>query len=290
MDHGCYSCCLAPDEASNRLAGQTRPATILGMRDVVVVAIGCTLWACERDPVTPPPGSVLTPVTPVLELAAPPPAAMPMPPPPAARAADLFGHDRPLGREITVDLVEPLLDAKQTSGAAPGEYEVIVYDIAPERLVLGPGTLTPLPSPLRSPVRVRGTLEVANHGLRIRVAELTQQRFPAPVRLPSAAALMKDRARWSGRYVQIEDTWTVGFEISMLGSVPGGLWLDAHHGANLVCQPPPKPRSGFAEPDTHKVRVTGIAYIAGRDGHLDQGPEIVATDLVYLDPSRPECK
>jgi len=216
---------------------------------------------------------------------------VPPQPPAVPRAKDLPGHADWIGQEITVDLVEPLLDSEHSSGAQPGEYDVQVTDVGAERLVLAPGKLKKLPGRLHPPIRVRGTLETTAHGLRIRVAELTPQSFPTPEHLASAAELMKDPARWSGRYVQVEDTWVVGFEISRLGGYGGRVWLDGYDGMKVVCEPKRPEKTTLDEPKIYNVRVTGFAYTSGHYGHMGMADaQIVATELVYLDPSRPACK
>ena len=270
-----------------------------------VVAIGCSLWACERDAVTPH-ASAMAPVAPVSKTAppalapAPPPSPPPSPvtlqPPVTPHAKDLFDHADWIGQELTIDLFEPMLDSDHSSGAQPGEYDVEVTDVDARRLVLAPGTLKQLPGLLHPPTRVRGTLEATAHGLRIRVAELTPQSFPVPVRFASVAELLKDPARGSGRYVQVEDTWAVGFEFSYLGGLGATMWLDGYDGMKVVCEPKRSGRSrsgrrGLADLKTYHVRVTGLAYTAGGYGHMGLAQALmVASELVYLDPSRPECK
>jgi hypothetical protein len=57
-----------------------------------------------------------------------------------------------------------------------------------------------------------------------------------------------------------------------------------------VCEPKRPTQTRIEDGETYQVRVTGFAYTSGRYGHLGMARAlIVATELVYLDPSWLEC-
>jgi len=91
--------------------------------------------------------------------------------------------------------------------------------------------------------------------------------------------------------VQLEDTWIAGFEISLLGGFNGNTWLDGYDDMKVVCAPKRPAATEIEDAKTYKVRVTGFAYTSRHYGHVGRADAlIVASELVYLDPSRPECK
>ena len=59
----------------------------------------------------------------------------------------------------------------------------------------------------------------------------------------------------------------------------------------VVCPPPPRRDGGLRDAETLHVRVTGLAYTAGHYGHLSMSDGVIqATEIVFLDPKRPQCK
>jgi len=216
--------------------------------------------------------------------------------PKAKRAKELFDHADWIGAPIQVEIYEPLYDADHSSAADAGGYDIQVADVGPKRLGVTPaqspaekaaGALAALAADLRPPIRVRGVLGRSRIGLRIIAHEIEQLSFPEPTRVTSAQ-LLGEPTKWSGRYVEIEDTWLSGFEASFLGK--SGVWLDFYPSITIRCAPPKAPsrdRSATSRP----VRVVGYAYTEGHYGHLGSGSaEVVATQLVHLDPKRPDCR
>ena len=154
------------------------------------------------------------------------------------------------------------------------------------RLALAAGD-QPLDPKLRPPLRVTGVLGKIDGGLRLRVARVEPLAFPKPVHLAHARDLVDDPRRWAGRYVEIEDDYSFGFEASLLD---GGVWLDAYPDATTICPLVMHGAPGAAM-TTLRVRVVGFAHTAGHYGHLNMASaEVVATRVAYLDPARPACR
>ena len=212
------------------------------------------------------------------------------------RAVELFAHPEWLGHEVTVDLYEPFRDYSLSSIAGPGEIAVDVTEAA-SSLVLSPGetaddriagAMTALPAKLRSPVRVTGLLTETKHGVRLAAGEIIALTLPQPAPLATVEELVKDPAAWSGRFVEVTDTWLVGFEASRLGD---HVWLDLYPDVTIRCAPPQTDTGSLPEMRTARVRVVGFAYTAGHYGHGGRASaEIAATELVYVDPNRAECR
>ncbi len=215
------------------------------------------------------------------------------------RARNLFTHaDAWMGRSLTVDVYEPLYDSEDSSAANPGQVAVEVEDVGTGTLDLVParnaadrhaGALDALPDGLAPPIRVLATLgrddrRQTSSGrvwLLLVVHRITPLPFPEPAHLAHADDILADPARWSGRYVEVEDEWLSGFEASYLGH---DVWLDFYPSATVLCAPPSRP--GSTTRRSH-VDVRGFAYTKGR--YQARGL-IVATGLVYLNPSRPACR
>lgn len=196
------------------------------------------------------------------------------------RGPELFDHPEWIGQEVVIDVYEPLRTSAQTSAAGPGELSVGLESGG--RLKLVPGELDPL-GPLRPPLRVSGVLGRARHGLQIAVSEVSELDMPEPEKVASAAGLTAEPARWQGRYVVVEGTWVVGFEASYLDRET---WVSLYPDATIRCKPLKLP-----EYKPTRVRLTGFVYTeGGHFGHLGLAKaEIVATELVYLDPRAPGC-
>jgi hypothetical protein len=211
------------------------------------------------------------------------------PPTPATVSNDLFDHPDWIGETVTFEVYEGMYDDAHSSGAPKGGYDVQVVDIGAKRLQLAPESPGKRLPALRSPVRVTGKLTAFEHGLRVLVRDTEQLEFPKPERLASASELTKDPARWARKMVEVEDTLTTGFEISKLGDT--FVWLDGYPEIKVTCEPK-RPSVDRLETRTARVRVVGRAYTAGRHyGHLSMySAKIDATELVFLDPNRPECK
>jgi hypothetical protein len=210
-------------------------------------------------------------------------------PRPAVHAKELFDHPEWIGTEVRVDLFEPFYDSEHSSAAGPDELDVEVADVGPKRLALAPAEHQTLPANLRPPVHVRATLREAAHGLRLVASAIEPFEFPKPTKLVHPGDILTDKARWSGALVTFEADWLVGFEGSY---VDRGIWMDLYPTANVVCAPPPPPDTAIDYGGkTYRVRVVGVAHTAGRYGHLSMSDgEITATEVVYLDPKRPECR
>lgn len=206
---------------------------------------------------------------------------------PIARAKQLFDHPEWIDTVVTVDVVEPLYDFEHSSGADPGQYDVEVADVGAKRFKLVPaqGKL----DTLHPPIRVRGKLEATEHGVQIVVDQVTPLPPAKPEHLARTADLTADPAKWSGKLVEVDDTWTVGFEASVLGD--SGVWLDSYPDATMKCEPPPKKNAMIGDYPTYHVHVIGYAYTAsGRYGHLGGAKaKIVATEIEFSDlcPKKP---
>jgi hypothetical protein len=126
---------------------------------------------------------------------------------------DLIGRDDLIGKPVTVDVFEPLLDAEHSSIAHDDGYTIFVTDVGAERFGLVSGAVK-LPKKLRPPVRVDGRLENGPNGLQIAVSKLTPLAWPTPERIKRAADIFADRKHFSRRYVELEDDYLAGFEAS----------------------------------------------------------------------------
>jgi hypothetical protein len=92
---------------------------------------------------------------------------------------------------------------------------------------------------------------------------------------------VRDRLRWSERYVEVEDDYGVGFEASRLG---WGVWLSWRPGVVVHCEPPAQEGHAYTR---YRVRVVGFAHTRGRYGHRGGSPaEIVANEVTFVDPKR----
>lgn len=213
-----------------------------------------------------------------------------------ARAAhELFEHLEWLGREVVVDIIEPIIDAEHSSVPDPGEVEVEVQDVGPKRLVLSPaasaeertaGAVERLPARLRAPLRVTGIVAPRPHGIRLIVHEIRPLAAPHPARLASAGDLLKSPAAWHRRYFEVVDSFLVGFEVSRLGDA---VWLETSSSVTVRCRPPR--RGPRADAVRYDVRVIGYAYTMGGYGHGGQADAmIMASELVFLDPKQPGCR
>lgn len=206
-----------------------------------------------------------------------------------------------LGREMVVDIFEPLYDADHHSAAVDGEFVVEVSDVGTATLTLSParsadesrgGALAVLPAQLAPPVRVRGvfvrdTHREAQSGRRWRVLivqELSPLEFPEASTVPSAETILADPVEWDGRYVTVEDIWHTGFEASYLGA-SHRVWLDFYPHTVVRCESLDSPRQ-------RQVRVTGFVHTGARGyGHLSHAPALlVATEVTFVDPARPGCE
>ncbi|MEO8706713.1 MAG: hypothetical protein ABI867_42195 [Kofleriaceae bacterium] len=215
---------------------------------------------------------------------APPTNRIPSAPPRASgvSAMQLIEHPPPLGTEVTVDVYEPILDSSGSSVPQDGELEVQIH--SRKRFVIAPGTtaaelragaLAALPSP-RSPIRVRGVLaadrdpdthEAGSVRLVARVIEPLA--LPQPTRRASTQEL-----QLFDTYVEVEGTYTVGFEWTTLD---GTVWLDFY----------PQHRHTCIRGPAGRVRVTGFAHAGGGYGHMGHyQSEIVVTELVEW---KPDC-
>jgi hypothetical protein len=197
---------------------------------------------------------------------------------------DLIGHDELIGKTVTVDVFEPLLDAEHSSIAHGDGYTISVTDVGPKRFGLVSGAVK-LPKKLRPPVRVEGTLENAPNGLQIAVSKLTALPWPTPERIKRAADIFADRKHFSRRYVELEDDYLVGFEASYLGPLAPNqppVWLEELGEVDVHCEPT-WPTEPFSEATRHRVRVAGFAFTKGSYGHLSASEGlIVATRITYL--------
>lgn len=250
---------------------------------LAVVPLGlAVLAACHRAP------------APVVANA-PPSAAAAAPTP--VRAIALFDHPEWIGRAIAVDVFEVMLDSAHSTVAAAGEYDIEVKDAGTRRLVLAAassageraaGGLSALPAALVSPVRVTGTLARTAVGLRLVAHAVEPIAFPTPAPVPRLAEVVARPIGWNARYVEVIDDHYVGAEMSRLGS---DFWLATYPGAKQTCKPvwqsvAPPGRADFA-----RVRAVGFVYTTGRRGHMGHyRGELVATELHWIDPARPECR
>jgi hypothetical protein len=217
----------------------------------------------------------------------------------ALRPNDLHDHNELAGTTVVVDVFEALWDSEHSSDAGPGEYDVDVVDVGAWRFKITPGeaaderaagALAALPSDLRPPIRAHGIVKTTKVGVRLIAHRLEQLSFPAPTRIPNANVITKDPKAWHGKYVEVEDDWSAGFEASWLGEE--GPWLVTYPSATIRCEPPGARPKGRFPLQTRRVRVIGFAYTATRSyGHLGAAPaKLIATSITYIDPRRPECR
>jgi len=229
------------------------------------------------------------------------PTPQPPSPPKALTPKQIIDH-REVGKLVTVDIIEPILDHTMSSLPVEGEYDVDVVDVGPSRFLLSPaktiaarkaGALDALPKGLHAPIRVRGVIDIGRHDdwTVIVVHEITPIAPPKVERLASARQLITEPAKWKGKLVEVEDDYLFGFEASYLSaSRPGeAIWVDYDPAAKIACEPKDDDRDLSSK--TAHVRVRGYAYTGGNYGHLGASKAmIVATAITFLDPSRAQCR
>lgn len=263
---------------------------------VIVGLGGCERSGRDHEQPQPPPGPRR------LDDAAPPPAPDAAPSPDAgipALTAKQVIESHPIGKDVIVDLIEPMRDDEHSSLPEHGEYDIEATDVGAARLVLAPaesdaeraaGALPELPAKIHAPIRVHGTVRVGRHPdwLVIVAHDITPLPLPTPAKV-TVADLRADRTKWARAYVEIEDTYVSGFEASLLGSGPGNAWLDYYPDVDVRCEPKRTGQPG--EYVEAKVRVRGWAYTDGQYGHMGGSDVLIlATEVVYLDPTKPNCK
>lgn len=210
----------------------------------------------------------------------------PRSPPPVVSHVPNDIHDHPelIGQEIDLDVYEPIRDMTMSSGAGPGEYDVDVEDVGSWRFKIAPAEGTTLPSDLKSPIHVRGVATKTAHGVAFLTKRVDSLPFPAPTRVTDLKGIRERPDEWAGRYVEVEGTWTVGFEHSSIGE---GIWVSGYPDMDVRCAP-----SANINEREDPVRMTGFLYTkSGHYGHLGMArAKLVATAVIYLDPKRPECR
>lgn len=224
------------------------------------------------------------------------------------RAKSVFEHPEWLGREVVLDIYEPLRSSEWTTAAEDGELAVEVADVGTSQLTLSParsneearaGALGALSMSLRPPVRVRGQLfrddvreKRSGRIWRVLVArEIQYLEFPQPTRIPATSVILNDRKAWHGQYVEVESNWTSQFESSYIGH---SVWLDLYPDAAIYCEPTwPENNDPFGLPEPRSARVRAVGFVHASSagyGHLNGArAEIVATTVTYLEPRRPKC-
>jgi hypothetical protein len=212
------------------------------------------------------------------------PVAASAPVPSLVAARELFEHPEWIGTSKWVDLYDPMYDENSSSVAPHGGYDVEVADGG--RLELIAGTDAPALKKLYDrhvPIRVWGEVQKAQWGLRLVASQYKALDWPKPEKLSAAVELVRDRTKWSDRYVQVEDDYLVGFEASLLGQ---GVWLSWRPGIVVHCEPK-RDDKVIMDHKTYRVRVTGFAHTRHRYGHLGmRNAEIVATEVTFIDPKR----
>lgn len=256
---------------------------------VAAVAIA----SCERQPaaapppIPPGPQPVASDAALVLDAAGPP-----------TLTARQVVEQRPLGKRITMELIENLYGSGQSSLPSAGEVHVEVIDVGAERFLLRPGitaaeraagAVSELPSEIATPSLVTGVVAAGTSHpdwTYLVVHAIKPIPLPEPKQLASVAALLADRARYARAYVEVVDDYVVGFEVSSLG---GHVWLEGHRNVEVRC-PPSKP-AGERRYEKARIRARGYAYTEGHYGHLGGSSALIVADrITYLDASKPECR
>ena len=193
-------------------------------------------------------------------------------------ASALFEHREWIGKDVTIDVVEPLQDLDVSSAAPAGGYNLELPNGTGESVQLVPGKLSPLPA-LRAPVTVRGVLTARDRDMQLAVSEVRPLALPPPERFKSAADLVAQGDRLDGKRVEVEDHYYVGFEASVLGQE---VWLDQY--PDLVEHCIPEQHDDTREDAESRVRVVGFAYTKRHSyGHLGMRKAlIVAKEITYL--------
>jgi hypothetical protein len=249
------------------------------MRSLVLLA----LVACEPAP-SPSPSPSPAPTPSPAPSPSPPPGNTAPAPSTAAKAhrpKELIDHAADfLGKDLVVDIYEPMLDADHSSIAPADGYDVEVTDVGPSRFAV-----TGVPKRTKPPIRVHGRLVHGDYGLAVIVASWTQLPSPTPEKIAHATDIMIDPAKWSGKVIEVEDTYVAGFEASYIGETGAGkprIWLDYAQGAEVHCQPTMEGSAMYSY-TPRRVHVIGTAYTAGRYGHLGGSDgKIVATQVDYV--------
>ncbi len=246
---------------------------------LVFVVVGCEQPATSTTP-TP---IVPTPVVPTHPIVADAGVSV------SLRSKDLFDRPDLMDEEVVVDMYESMLDAQHSSIANPGELDVEVEDVGPKRLEIAWADHKPLAmKDIDIPVRVHATLRQGRLGLRLEATKIEHFPFPPPVKIDKPSDILADKAKFSGTLVTFEADWLVGFEASYIDR---RIWMDGMHDIKQICEPPPLKDNEIYGGRTYRVRVIGIAYTAGRYGHMSASDGLIkAREIVYLDPKRPECK
>lgn len=245
------------------------------------------LAACEQPVPKPTPTPITpTPPTPVVPT---PPVDAPAPTTAARmRAKELFDRPDLMDKEVDLDLYETVRDENWSSIANPGELDIEVEDVGANRLEIAWADHKPLAmKDVEIPARVHATLRQGRLGLRLEATQIVHFPFPPPVKIDKPSDILGD-PKLSGRLVTFEADWLVGFEASY---VDRGIWMNGMPDTKETCKPPPPKEDQIYSGRTFRVRVVGIAYNSGQYGHLGGGKGlIVAREITYLDPKRPQCK
>jgi hypothetical protein len=206
-------------------------------------------------------------------------------------AFDVLQHpDEWLGRDLVVDIYDPLLDEMHSSAAPVGGYEVEVASVGTHilNLVADGSALPALPPDLAAPLRVHATLErheareASSHRVwRVLVVhEIEPLSFPEPEHVAEPRTILRHRRAWDRHYVQIEGVWRTGFEISMLDEI----WIDVAPGVEVHCEPPPSGDRSYFPQSEARVRLTGFVHTRSRYGHMGIArAELVANEVAFLD-------
>ncbi|MBA2543386.1 MAG: hypothetical protein H0V17_27340 [Deltaproteobacteria bacterium] len=238
--------------------------------------------ACEREVAKPKPTPTPTP-TPVVSVT--PDAGTPVTR--ALRSKELFDRPDLIGKEVDVEMYEKMLDSKHSSVANPGELDVEVVDVGGSRLEIAWADHKPLKmSDIEIPVRVHATLR-KGRGLRLEATKIEHFPFPPPVKIDKPSDILTDPKKFSGTLVTFEADWFVGFEASYIDKL---IWMDGMPGLKEICAPPP-PKDDQRFSRSFRVRVIGLAYTAGQYGHRNRSNGLIlAREIAYLDPKRPDCR
>jgi hypothetical protein len=188
---------------------------------------------------------------------------------------ELFGNADLVGKTVTVDVLEPILDENHSSVAPAGGYDVEVTDVGAKRFGIVSGSMK-LPADLHAPVRLEGTLERAPHGLQIAVSKLTQLSWPKPEKIGQASDLLANRPHFHRRYVEFEDSFSGNFELEFFGSAAvEPIW---ETDVKVRCKPPAPQHDNSMHEFDYRVRVTGVALTQLHDDR----PAVIVTSIAYL--------
>jgi hypothetical protein len=214
------------------------------------------------------------------------------------RPLDVLADSTLVGKNVEVDVVEPLAGpttAEQLARSEYGQLEVRIPEGGAGELALVPASWTPddanrfrrkFDRLLIAPLRVRGTLlrdapmsDASHHPyLVLRVASAEPLDLGPSEPFTDISRVAAEPARWDRRSIRYEGDLRSGFELSTLD---GKIWLELAPGATVLHAP-------SATTGAHRVRASGVLFArpGARYGHLGSCAYLLLAHRLEYIPTR----